>query len=138
MAMGHRDDEQETLFVTHANLRMSGGHPFYEAVEKVLRARGFDGFVEGLCEQFYKTGGRPSIPPGVYFRCLFVGLFEGIDSERGIAWRVAQAGRSVVCVDGAAAGRGASWAAAGMRLMLGGMPGDPAIAAMLKDFRSRD
>ena len=89
MAMGHRDDEQETLFVTHANLRMSGGHPFYEAVEKVLRARGFDGFVEGLCEQFYKTGGRPSIPPGVYFRCLFVGLFEGIDSERGIAWRVA-------------------------------------------------
>lgn len=89
MAMGHRDDEQETLFVTHANLRMSGGHPFYEAVEKILRAHGFDRFVEQLCEKFYKEGGRPSIPPGVYFRCLFVGLFEGIDSERGIAWRVA-------------------------------------------------
>lgn len=89
MAMGHRDDEQEQLFVTHANLRMSGGHPFYEALEKILKAQGFDRYVEELCERFYKSGGRPSIPPGVYFRCLLVGLFEGIDSERGIAWRVA-------------------------------------------------
>lgn len=89
MAMGHRDDEQEQLFVTHANLRRSGGHPFYEALEKILKAQGFDRYVEELCERFYKLGGRPSIPPGVYFRCLLVGLFEGIDSERGIAWRVA-------------------------------------------------
>ena len=89
MAMGHRDDEQEQLFVTHANLRKSGGHPFYEALEKILRAQGFDCFVEGLCERFYAKKGRPSIPPGVYFRCLLVGFFEGIDSERGIAWRVA-------------------------------------------------
>ncbi|MGA3180646.1 MAG: transposase, partial [Verrucomicrobiota bacterium] len=37
----------------------------------------------------YKEGGRPSIPPGVYFRMLFIGYFEGLDSPRGIAWRCA-------------------------------------------------
>lgn len=89
MAMGRRGDEQETLFVTHANLRKSGGHPFYEALEKLLRAQDFDRYAEGLCERFYAKKGRPSIPPGLYFRCLLVGFFEGIDSERGIAWRVA-------------------------------------------------
>jgi len=89
MAMGHRDDEQEQLFVTHANLRKSGGHPFYEALDKLLRGQDFDRYVEGQCERFYAKKGRPSVPPGVYFRCLLVGFFEGIDSERGIAWRVA-------------------------------------------------
>ena len=89
MAMGHKDDEQDTLFVTHASLRAGAGHPFYEALEKILKAQGFDRYVEELCEGFYKAGGRPSIPPGIYFRCLLVGLFEGIESERGIAWRVA-------------------------------------------------
>lgn len=89
MAMGRQDDEQEQLFVTHANLRSSGGHPFYEALDKLLRAQGFDRYVEGLCERFYAETGRPSTPPGLYFRCLLVGFFEGIDSERGIAWRVA-------------------------------------------------
>lgn len=89
MAMGHKDDEQDTLFVTHTSLRGSAGHPFYEALEKILKAHKFDRYVEQMCERFYKKNGRPSIPPGVYFRCLLVGLFEGIDSERGIAWRVA-------------------------------------------------
>lgn len=89
MAMGHRDDEQEELFATHSNLRKAGGHPFYEAVEKVLRHNDFDKFVEGLCEPFYADKGRPSLAPGVYFRCLLIGFFEGIDSERGIAWRAA-------------------------------------------------
>ena len=89
MAMGRQEDEQEQLFVTHANLRKSGGHPFYEALDKLLRAQGFDRYVEGLCERFYAERGRPSVPPGLYFRCLLVGFFEGIDSERGIAWRVA-------------------------------------------------
>lgn len=89
MAMGHRDDEQEELFATHSNLRKAGGHPFYEAVEKVLRGNDFDKFVEGLCEPFYAEKGRPSLAPGVYFRCLLIGFFEGIDSERGIAWRAA-------------------------------------------------
>lgn len=87
--MGHKDDEQDELFVTHAGLRKGGGHPFYEALEKLLRKHKFDEYVEGLCEPFYAKKGRPSIPPGVYFRCLLIGFFEGIDSERGIAWRAA-------------------------------------------------
>lgn len=89
MAMGHKDDEQDELFVTHAGLRKGGGHPFYEALDKVLKSQGFDKFVEELCEPFYAKGGRPSIAPGVYFRCLMIGYFEGIGSERGIAWRTA-------------------------------------------------
>lgn len=89
MAMGHKDDEQDELFVTHAGLRKGGGHPFYEALEKVLKAQRFDKFVEELCEPFYAEQGRPSVAPGVYFRCLLIGYFEGIGSERGIAWRTA-------------------------------------------------
>lgn len=88
MAMGKSSDEQEDLFVTHTSLR-SEGHPFYDALNKVLRKQGFDAYVEQLCEKFYAKDGRPSIPPGLYFRCLLIGFFEGIDSERGIAWRVA-------------------------------------------------
>ena len=88
MAMGKSRSDQEDLFVPHQNLR-SAGHPFYEALDKVLRKEGFDAFVEGLCEQFYAETGRPGVPPGVYFRCMLIGYFEGIDSERGIAWRVA-------------------------------------------------
>ena len=89
MAMGSKDDEQDELFVTHAGLRKGGGHPFYEALEKVLKVEKFDKFVEDLCRPFYAKRGRPSIPPGVYFRSLLIGFFEGIDSERGIAWRTA-------------------------------------------------
>ena len=33
--------------------------------------------------------GRPGLPPGVYFRLLLIGYFEGINAERGIAWRAA-------------------------------------------------
>lgn len=88
MAMGKSTDEQEELFVTHENLR-SAGHPFYDALDEVLRKQGFDRFVEGLVEKFYAKDGRPSVAPGIYFRCLLIGFFEGIDSERGIAWRVA-------------------------------------------------
>ena len=86
--MGKSDEEQEQLFLTHQNLRGHGGHPFYEVLGRVLKKHGFDRYVEGLCEKFYAEQGRPSIAPGVYFRCLLVGYFEGIDSERGIAWRV--------------------------------------------------
>ena len=86
--MGKSGNDQEDLFVTHQNLR-SEGHPFYEALNKILRKEGFDAFVEDLCERFYAKKGRPGVPPGVYFRCLLIGYFEGIDSERGIAWRVA-------------------------------------------------
>jgi transposase len=89
MSMGNHGGDQETLFVTHKELR-GPGHPFYRQVNKLLAAHSFDKYVEGLCRKFYVTRkGRPSVPPGVYFRCLLLGYFEGIDSERGIAWRVA-------------------------------------------------
>jgi transposase len=69
-------------------LARSPGHPFYERLNRVLDEAGFDRFVEERCKPFYAAGyGRPSIPPGVYFRMLMVGYFEGIDSQRGIAWR---------------------------------------------------
>ena len=89
MAMGKRGDEQEDLFVTHQQLR-SQSHPYYRAVNKVLADKGFDKYAEGLCEKFYaRKIGRPGMAPGIYFRCLLLGYFEGIDSERGIAWRAA-------------------------------------------------
>lgn len=68
-------------------LPRSPGHPFYVALNKLLAEAKFDAFVEGLCEPLYRDGGRPSIPPGVFFRMLFIGYFEGLDSQRGIAWR---------------------------------------------------
>ena len=90
MAMGKRGEEQKGLFVTYKDLPRSTGHPFYEALDVQLRSRGFDLYVEGLCTKFYApTMGRPSLAPGVYFRALLVGYFEGIGSERGIAWRLA-------------------------------------------------
>ena len=89
MAMGSKDDEQAGLFLTYKDVPRSAGHPFYQALEAILRENGFDRFVERECEPYYAESGRPSLPPGVYFRCLLVGYFEGIDSERGIAWRIA-------------------------------------------------
>lgn len=89
MALGKRKPLQQPLFVATAHLT-SRPHPFYEAVNKVLDAHHFDTFVEDRCAKFYddgERGGRPGLPPGVYFRCLMVGYFEGIDSERGIDWR---------------------------------------------------
>src|SRR4028118_1387056 len=89
MALGKRKPAQQPLFVSTADLNVRV-HPFYDAVNKVLAAHDFDPFVEGLCAKFYDggaQGGRPGLAPGVYFRCLLVGYFEGIDSERGIGWR---------------------------------------------------
>lgn len=87
--MGKREGEQEDLFVTHQQLR-SQSHPFYRAVNRVLADQGFDRHVERLCSKFYaKKMGRPGLAPGIYFRSLLLGFFEGIDSERGIAWRAA-------------------------------------------------
>ncbi len=89
MALGKRKPVQQPLFVSTADLNVRS-HPFYEAVNKVLDAHHFDTFVEERCAGFYDEGdkgGRPGLAPGVYFRCLLVGYFEGIDSERGIDWR---------------------------------------------------
>ena len=73
-----------------ADLPTNAGHPFFERLNRVLEEAGFDAFVEGLCAAFYAARmGRPSLRPGRYFRLLFIGYFEGLSSERGIAWRVA-------------------------------------------------
>ena len=73
-----------------ADLPTSDGHPFFERLNRVLEDCGFDAFVEGLCSAFYAARmGRPSLRPGRYFRMLLIGYFEGLSSERGIAWRVA-------------------------------------------------
>ena len=91
MAMGAREHGgQDDFWIPTANLAQSPGHPFYQRLNEIFRQYGFDRFVEGLCRGYYaERMGRPSIPPGVYFRMLLVGYFEGIDSERGIAWRCA-------------------------------------------------
>jgi transposase len=89
MALGKRKPKQDELFIPTANIVSGPGHPFYAKLNEVLGAAGFDDFVEKLCAPYYKEGGRPGIPPGVYFRMLFIGYFEGIDSQRGIAWRCA-------------------------------------------------
>jgi transposase len=86
MALGKRKPVQQPLFISTAELNIRT-HPFYEAVNKVLDSHHFDTFAEELCAKFYASEGRPGIPPGVYFRCLLLGYFEGIDSERGIDWR---------------------------------------------------
>jgi transposase len=79
---------QETLWVAHDAIAESPGHPFYDKLERILREEEFDKFVEGECAPHYAVKrGRPSIPPGVYFRMLLIGYFERIDSERGICWR---------------------------------------------------
>ena len=88
MAMGTRQSEQASLWVAKAVLPKSPGHPFYTRLNALLDADDFDRFVEGKCTKFYApVMGRPSLAPGRYFRLLLVGYFEGIDSERGIAWR---------------------------------------------------
>lgn len=89
MALGKRKPKQEELFIATANLATGPGHPFYSKLNAVLAEAGFDEFVEKLCAPYYKEGGRPGIPPGVYFRMLLIGYFEGLESQRGIAWRCA-------------------------------------------------
>src|ERR1019366_7183214 len=91
MAMGKRKREQDPpLFVSHEDLPRSQGHPFYRTLNDLLSAHNFDPWVEEACQEFYApVMGRPGLAPGIYFRCLMVGYFEGIGSERGIAWRCA-------------------------------------------------
>src|SRR6266852_1767286 len=85
-----RTSHQGDLFVTSADLPRSPGHAFYDRLNRLLDESGFDHFVEYLCRPHYADDvGRDSIPPGTYFRMLFVGYFEGLDSQRGIAWRCA-------------------------------------------------
>ena len=91
MALGKRKQERQAeLWIATTTIPEAPGHPFYRRLNDLLAARDFDRYVEGLCAKFYHEQlGRPGIPPGVYFRMLLIGYFEGIDSERGIAWRCA-------------------------------------------------
>jgi transposase len=88
MAMGTRREHQEELWIPTSTLARRASHPFYERLNHLLVKRDFDRFVEGKCQRFYAaTMGRPGLAPGIYFRLLLLGYFEGIDSERGMAWR---------------------------------------------------
>jgi transposase len=90
MSMRTRETDQPPLWIAASDLPASPGHPFYARLTAVLDAHGFDRFVEDQCRRFYApVMGRPSLVPGQYFRLLLVGYFEGIGSERGIAWRAA-------------------------------------------------
>src|SRR5713226_5511978 len=90
MAMGKRTSEQAPMWIPTTDLPVSPGHPFYARLNAILDEAGFDRFAEEQCRPFYAAVmGRPSLPPGRYFRLLLLGYFEGLDSERGIAWRAA-------------------------------------------------
>jgi len=88
MALGKRKREQQGLWVATTELPKSPGHPFYQKLNTLLAEAKFDEWIEERCRQYYHDKiGRPSLPPGVYFRMILVGYFEGIASQRGIAWR---------------------------------------------------
>ena len=90
MGKRRRRGRQPSMWVASSDLPHSAGHPFYERLNRVLDEAGFDAFVEEQCARFYaERVGRPSLPPGRYFRMLLVGYFEELDSETAIAWRAA-------------------------------------------------
>jgi transposase len=90
MALGRQGERQTDLIVGWAELPRSPGHAFYDRLQTVLLQAGFDGFAEQQCAPYYASKrGRPSLPPGRYFRIHLIGYFEGIDSERGLEWRCA-------------------------------------------------
>ena len=91
MAMGTRKmrERQPDLWYG-GELPTAPGHPFYKRLNEVLDNAQFDTFCETSCANFYHDKlGRPSLPPGQYFRIMMIGFFEGLDSERGVAWRLA-------------------------------------------------
>src|SRR6266852_275559 len=88
MGRRKRRVRQEGLWTPTAALPVGASHPFYQRLNQILDDKKFDEYVEDLCQEFYAGEvGRPGLSPGIYFRLLMVGYFEGIDSERGIAWR---------------------------------------------------
>ena len=91
MAMGTRKmRERQADLWYDGELPTAPGHPFYKRLNEVLDNAQFDRFCETTCADFYHQKlGRPSLPPGQYFRIMMIGFFEGLDSERGIAWRLA-------------------------------------------------
>jgi len=99
MAMGRRRKRvrQERLWTPTAALPVGASHPFYQRLNQILDEKKFDEYVETICEDFYAGEvGRPGLSPGIYFRLLMVGYFEGIDSERGIRSE-SHGARAIVC-----------------------------------------
>jgi len=89
MGTRKKRERQEDLWYG-GELATAPGHPFYKRLNEILDYAKFDAFCEANCASFYHdTLGRPSLPPGQYFRVMMIGFFEGLDSERGIAWRLA-------------------------------------------------
>lgn len=91
MGTRQKRERQQDLWIATGDVVQSPGNAFYDRLNRVLDAHKFDSKVERLCRKYYNKSpyGRPSMAPGVYFRCLLIGYFEGLDSERGIAWRAA-------------------------------------------------
>ena len=90
MGRHNRRQRQKDLWIVAADLPNTAAHPFYHRLIELFDEHGFDEFAEQRCEKFYAPRmGRPSLTPGIYFRCLLISYFEGIDGERGIAWRLA-------------------------------------------------
>ena len=90
MALGRQGGRQAELMVGWAELPRSPGHVFYDRLQAILVGAEFDRFAERECAPYYAgRRGRPSLPPGRYFRMHLIGYFEGIDSERGLEWRCA-------------------------------------------------
>jgi transposase len=93
MAMGTRQkrERQQDLWIATSDVVETPANAFYDRLNQILDEHKFDAKVERVCQKFYKKSayGRPSMAPGVYFRSLLIGYFEGLDSERGIAWRTA-------------------------------------------------
>jgi transposase len=93
MAMGTRQqrERQQDLWIASSDVVETPANAFYDRLNQILDEHKFDAKVELLCRKFYKESayGRPSMAPGVYFRSLLIGYLEGLDSERGIAWRTA-------------------------------------------------
>lgn len=90
MGTRKKRERQKEFWIATSDVVQSPGNAFYDRLNAILDKRHFDVHVERLCRRYYKGPyGRPSLAPGVYFRMLLIGYFEGLDSERGIAWRVA-------------------------------------------------
>ena len=92
MAMGTRKrrERQQELWIASSDIVQTPANAFYDRLNEILDRHRFDQCVEHLCRRYYQGPyGRPSMAPGVYFRTLLIGYFEGLDSERGIAWRTA-------------------------------------------------
>ena len=87
MALGKRKREQQSAWMATTELPRSPGHPFYKKLNKLMARRASTSGWKRFGLRIMRPTWCESIPPGVYFRMILVGYFEGISSQRGIAWR---------------------------------------------------